>query len=102
MYWSYFTYICPCVESNGYFHGTHSIDSEKGGSCESSPLNMFCLYFTYICPAADSNGFFYGSHTIDSDEVAHASILILICTGHILLTSVLVLSLMVISTVPTV
>ena len=63
---------------------------------------MYCLNFTFICPATESNGFFYGSHTIDSDEVAHASLLILICTDHILLTSVLVLSLMVISTVPTV
>ena len=63
---------------------------------------MFCLYFTFICPCDESNGFFYGSHSIDSDEVAHASLLILICTDHILRTSVLVLSLMVISTVPTV
>ena len=49
---------------------------------------MFCLYFTFICPCDGSNGFFYGSHSIDSDEVAHASLLILICTDHILLTSV--------------
>ena len=25
----YFTYICPGAESNDYFHGTHSIDSDE-------------------------------------------------------------------------
>ena len=29
MYCLYFTYICPVAESNDYFHGTHSIDSDE-------------------------------------------------------------------------
>ena len=75
MYCLYFTYICPGAESNGYFHGTHSIDSDAGSS-ESSHLNMYCLYFTYICPGAESNGYFHGTHSIDLDEVAQVSLLI--------------------------
>ena len=63
---------------------------------------MYCLYFTYICPGAESNDYFHGAHSIDSDEVAQVSLLIWIGTVYILPTSVLVLSLMIISTVPTV
>ena len=29
MFCLYFTYICPGAESNGYLHGTHSIDSDE-------------------------------------------------------------------------
>ena len=140
MYCLYFTYICPGVESNDYFHGTHSIDSDEmaqvslliwictvyilptsvlvlsrmitsqypqyrfrwDGSSESSHLNMYCLYFTYICPGVESNGYFHDTHSIDSDEMAQVNLLTWICTVYILPTSVLVLSLMIISTVPTV
>ena len=29
MFCLYFTYICPGTESNDYFHGTHSIESDE-------------------------------------------------------------------------
>ena len=75
MYCLYFTYICPGAESNGYFHGAHSIDSDEVAQV-SLHLNMYYLYFTYICPGAESNGYFHGAHSIDSDEVAQVSFLI--------------------------
>ena len=71
MYCLHFTYICPGAESNAYFHGTHSIDSD-----EMAHLNMYCLYFTHICPCSEFNGYFHGTHSIDSDEVAQVSLLI--------------------------
>ena len=62
---------------------------------------MYYLYFTYICPGAESNGYFHGAHSIDSDEVAQVSLHLNMYYLY-LPTSVLMLSLMVISTVPTV
>ena len=115
-----FIYTCPGAESYDFFYGTHSIGSDAKAHV-SLIIWIYTVYnLIYICPGAkyndfffyitpifyfhlssdESNGVFYGLHSIDSDEVVHASRLILICTDHILLTSVLVLSQMVISRYP--
>ena len=104
-----------------FFYGTHSIGSDAKAHV-SLVIWIHTVYKTYICPGAkyndfffyitpifyfhlsfnESNGVFYGLHSIDSDEVAQVSLLIWICTVYILPTSVLSLSRMIISTVPTV
>ena len=83
MYCLYLTYICPGAESNDYFHGTHSIDSDE--VAQVSLLIWICTVynFTFICPAAESNDYFHGTHSIDSDEMAQVSLLIWICTVYI-------------------
>ena len=101
MYCLYFTYICPGAESNDYFHGTHSIDSDE--VAQVSLLIWICT--VYILPTSVwcwVEWLLPSTHSKDTDEMAQVSLLIWICTVYILLSSVLVLSLMIISTVPTV